>query len=119
MISQAAFVDVDHAGRIFMALTIYYRYEGEEEGITSSLARLVDDKMLERARLLSDVFRLAYIITAAMPGVLPRVGMAAEGSKGLILRVPKKFADLMGERVEKRLAVLAGQMGRAPRIEIV
>jgi hypothetical protein len=33
--------------------------------------------------------------------------------------VPKKLADLMGERVEKRLAVLAGQMDRAPRIEIV
>ena len=33
MISQAAFVDIDHAGRIFLALTIYYRYEGEEEGL--------------------------------------------------------------------------------------
>jgi exopolyphosphatase/guanosine-5'-triphosphate,3'-diphosphate pyrophosphatase len=119
MISQAAFVDIDHAGRIFIALTIYYRYEGEEEGLTSNLARLVDDKMLERARLLSDVFRLAYIVTAAMPGVLPKIGIEAEGTKGLILTVPKKFADLMGERVEKRLQALAGQMGRTSRIEIV
>lgn len=119
MISQAAFVDIDHAGRVFIALTIYYRYEGEEEGLTSNLGRLVDDKMLERARLLSDVFRLAYIITAAMPGVLPKIGIEAEGSKGLILRVPKKFVDLMGERVEKRLQALAGQMGRTSRIEIV
>ncbi len=93
--------------------------EGEEEGMTSNLARLVDDKMLERARLLSEVFRLAYIITAAMPGVLPKIGIEAEGTKGLILRVPKKYADLMGERVEKRLAALAGQMGRTSRIEIV
>jgi exopolyphosphatase/guanosine-5'-triphosphate,3'-diphosphate pyrophosphatase len=119
MIAQAAFVDIDHAGRIFMALTIYYRYEGEEEGFTSNLARLVDDKMLERARLLSEVFRLAYIITAAMPGVLPKIGIEAEGTKNLILRVPKKYADLMGERVEKRLAALAGQMGRTSLIEIV
>jgi exopolyphosphatase/guanosine-5'-triphosphate,3'-diphosphate pyrophosphatase len=119
MISQAAFVDIDHAGRIFLALTIYYRYEGEEEGLTSNLARLVDDKMLERARLLSDVFRLAYIITAAMPGVLSKIGIEAEGTKSLILRVPKKYADLMGERVEKRLAALAGQMGRTSLIEIV
>jgi exopolyphosphatase/guanosine-5'-triphosphate,3'-diphosphate pyrophosphatase len=119
MISQAAFVDIDHSGRIFMALTIYYRYEGEEEGLTSSLARLVDDKMLERARLLSDAFRLAYIITAAMPGVLPKISIEAEGSKGLILAVPKKYADLMGERVEKRLQALAGQMGRLSRIDLV
>jgi exopolyphosphatase/guanosine-5'-triphosphate,3'-diphosphate pyrophosphatase len=119
MISQAAFVDIDHAGRVFMALTIYYRYEGEEEGLTSSLARLVDDKMLERARLLSDAFRLAYIITAAMPGVLPKINIEAEGSRGLILTVPKKYADLMGERVEKRLQALAGQMGRISRIDLV
>jgi exopolyphosphatase/guanosine-5'-triphosphate,3'-diphosphate pyrophosphatase len=119
MISQAAFVDIDHSGRVFMALTIYYRYEGEEEGLTSSLARLVDDKMLERARLLSDAFRLAYIITAAMPGVLPKINIEAEGTKGLILTVPKKYADLMGERVEKRLQALAGQMGRISRIDIV
>ncbi|MFZ5676629.1 MAG: exopolyphosphatase [Pseudomonadota bacterium] len=119
MISQAAFVDVDHAGRVFLALTIYYRYEGEEEGMTNSLARLVDDKTLERARLLSEVFRLAYILTAAMPGVLPKIGIEVEGARNLTLRVPRKFADLMGERVEKRLDALAGQMGRTAKIEIV
>jgi exopolyphosphatase / guanosine-5'-triphosphate,3'-diphosphate pyrophosphatase len=54
-----------------------------------------------------------------MPGVLPKIGIEAEGTKGLILTVPKKFADLMGERVEKRLQALAGQMGRTSRIEIV
>lgn len=119
MISQAAFVDIDHAGRAFLALTVYFRYEGEEEGLTSSLARLVDDRTLERARLLSEVFRLAYIITAAMPGVLPKIGMELVGTKNLTLRVPRKFADLMGERVAKRLDSLAGQLGRVAKIEIV
>jgi len=118
MISQAAFVDIDHAGRVFLALTIYYRYEGEEEGMTTSLARLVDDKTLERARLLSEVFRLAYILTAAMPGVLPKIGIEVDGTRNLMLRVPRKFADLMGERVEKRLDALAGQMGRTAKVEI-
>lgn len=119
MIAQAAFVDIDHAGRVFLALTIFYRYEGEEEGFTTSLARLVDDKTLERARLLSEVFRLAYIITAAMPGVLPKISLEVEGTRNLTLRVPKKLSDLMGERVEKRLEALAGQLGRLARIEIV
>lgn len=119
MISQAAFVDIDHAGRVFLALTIYYRYEGEEEGITNNLARLVDDRTLERARLLSEVFRLVYIITAAMPGVLPKIGLELIGAKNLTLRVPRKFADLVGERVVKRLDALAGQLGRMAKIEIV
>jgi len=119
MISQAAFVDIDHAGRVFLALTIYYRYEGEEEGLTNNLARLVNDRTLERARLLSEVFRLAYIITAAMPGVLPKIALEMAGTKNLTLRVPKKLADLMGERVAKRLDALAGQLGRLATIEIV
>jgi exopolyphosphatase/guanosine-5'-triphosphate,3'-diphosphate pyrophosphatase len=119
MISQAAFVDIDHAGRVFLALTVYYRYEGEDgEGPSNSLARLVDDRALERARLLSDVFRLVYILTAAMPGTLPRMRLEAEGNKNLVLRMPRKFADLMGERVDKRLNILASQMGRTGRVEI-
>ena len=32
MISQAAFVGIDHPGRVFLALTVFYRYEGEEMG---------------------------------------------------------------------------------------
>jgi exopolyphosphatase / guanosine-5'-triphosphate,3'-diphosphate pyrophosphatase len=118
MISQAAFVDIDHAGRIFLALTVYYRYEGEDGEGSNNLARLVEERALERAHLLSDVFRLVYILTAAMPGTLPRMRLEAEGNKNLVLRIPKKYADLMGERVEKRLSILAAQMGRTGRVEI-
>ena len=119
MISQAAFVDIDHPGRIFLALTVYYRYEGEDgEGPSNSLARMVDERALDRAHLLSDVFRLVYILTAAMPGTLPRMRLEAEGNKNLLLRIPRKYADLMGERVEKRLNILAAQLGRTGRVEI-
>jgi exopolyphosphatase/guanosine-5'-triphosphate,3'-diphosphate pyrophosphatase len=119
MISQAAFVDIDHPGRVFLALTIFYRYEGEGgEGVSHELARLVDDKTLERAQILSSVFRLAYIVTAAMPGMLPKLSLAVGTGKSLVLKVPKRFADLLGERVDKRLAVLAGQLGRTHRVEI-
>jgi exopolyphosphatase/guanosine-5'-triphosphate,3'-diphosphate pyrophosphatase len=120
MISQAAFVDIDHPGRVFLALTIFYRYEGEgDEGRHHELSRLVDDKALERAQVLSSVFRLAYIMTAAMPGMLPKMSLAAGTGKNLILKVPRRFADLLGERVDKRLAVIAGQLGRTPRVEVV
>ena len=83
MISQAAFVDIDHAGRVFLALTIYYRYEGEGgEGRRATLSRLVDDKHAgTRATAERRVFRLAYILTAAMPGMLPKIGIEAETAK--------------------------------------
>jgi exopolyphosphatase / guanosine-5'-triphosphate,3'-diphosphate pyrophosphatase len=116
MISQAAFVGVDHPGRVFLALTIFYRYEGEV--MKDDLTRLLSEPDMERAHLLSSIFRLAYILSAAMPGMLPRIGLTFEGSKTLTLTLPTKLKDLMGERIEKRLASLAFEMGRSPRVVI-
>jgi exopolyphosphatase / guanosine-5'-triphosphate,3'-diphosphate pyrophosphatase len=116
MISQAAFVGVDHPGRVFLALTVFYRYEGEV--MKDDLTRLLNDAQMQRAHLLSSIFRLAYILSAAMPGMLPRIGLELEGNKTLTLKLPSKLKDLMGERVEKRLASLAFEMGRAPRVVI-
>ena len=116
MISQAAFVGIDHPGRVFLALTVFYRYEGEK--LEDELSTLIDESQMERAHLLSSIFRLAYILSAAMPGLLPRIGLRLGEGKTLILTMPSKLKDLLGERVEKRLASLALEMNRIPRIEI-
>jgi exopolyphosphatase / guanosine-5'-triphosphate,3'-diphosphate pyrophosphatase len=115
MISQAAFVGVDHPGRTFLALAIYYRYDGDEP--KDELAKIVPNEDMERAHLLSSVFRLAYILSAAMPGLLPKIGLKISG-KSLVLTLPRKHRDLMGERVEKRHSSLAFEMGLAPKIDI-
>ncbi len=116
MISQAAFVGIDHPGRVFLALTVFYRYEGEK--LEDNLSNLIDESQMERAHLLSSIFRLAYILSAAMPGLLPRIGLKLGEGKTLVLSMPDKLKDLLGERVEKRLASLALEINRIPRIEI-
>jgi exopolyphosphatase / guanosine-5'-triphosphate,3'-diphosphate pyrophosphatase len=116
MISQAAFVGIDHPGRVFLALTMFYRYEGEI--MQDDLTRLLTEAEMERAHLLSSIFRLAYILSAAMPGMLPKISLSFEGSRLLVLTLPNKLKDLMGERVEKRLASLAFEMGRTPKVVI-
>jgi exopolyphosphatase / guanosine-5'-triphosphate,3'-diphosphate pyrophosphatase len=116
MISQAAFVGIDHPGRVFLALTIFYRYEGEV--MKDDLTRLLTEEQMERAHLLSSFFRLAYILSAAMPGMLPKIGLSLDSNKTLTLSLPAKLKDLMGERVEKRLASLAFEIGRTPRVVI-
>jgi exopolyphosphatase/guanosine-5'-triphosphate,3'-diphosphate pyrophosphatase len=116
MISQAAFVGIGHAGRVFLALTVFYRYEGQEPD--GSLQRLLDDDAHARAHLLSNMFRLAYILSAAMPGTLPRIGLRFGDGKTLVLTLPKKLADLAGERIDKRLAELAAELGRTGRVAI-
>ncbi len=117
MISQAAFVGIDHPGRVFLALTVFYRYDGEgEDG--DGLSRLLSDEDHQRAHLLSSVFRLAYILSAAMPGMLPNIGLKLPDNKTLVLSLPRKHADLAGERVSKRLSSLAAEMGRTGKVVI-
>lgn len=118
MISQAAFVGVDHPGRVFLALTVFYRYEGDGEEEEDGLGRLLDDEQHQRAHLLSSIFRLAYILSAAMPGMLPKIGLRLGEGKTLVLTLPRKLADLAGERVDKRLAGLAAEMGRTGKVVI-
>ena len=115
MISQAAFVGVDHPGRVFLALTIFFRYDGD--AMREDMTRLLDDRHIERAHLISSLFRLAYILTAAMPGLLPKIGLKIVG-KSLVLALPKKLKDLMGERVEKRFGELAFEMELTPKVEV-
>jgi exopolyphosphatase/guanosine-5'-triphosphate,3'-diphosphate pyrophosphatase len=116
MISQAAFVGVDHPGRVFLALTVFYRYDGDTEA--DGLARMLDDETHQRAHLLSSLFRLAYILSAAMPRLLPKIGLRLGEGKTLILTLPRKLADLAGERVDKRLAALAHEIGRTGKVEL-
>lgn len=117
MISQAAFVGIDHPGRVFLALTIFYRYDGEgEDG--DGLNRLLSDEDHQRAHLLSSIFRLAYILSAAMPGKLPDIRLRLADNKGLVLTLPRKLADLAGERVDKRLSGLASEIGRTGKVVI-
>ncbi|MEP6828461.1 MAG: exopolyphosphatase [Aestuariivirga sp.] len=115
MISQAAFVGIDHPGRVFLALTVFYRYDGE--AMREDMTRLLDDRHVERAHLVSSLFRLAYILSAAMPGLLPKIGLKIIG-KTLVLTLPPKLKDLMGERVEKRFGELAFEMELTPKVVV-
>jgi exopolyphosphatase/guanosine-5'-triphosphate,3'-diphosphate pyrophosphatase len=120
VISQASFVGVDHPGRAFLALAVFFRYEGPgSEFAPPELVRMVDEAALERARQLAAAMRLAYVLTAAMTGVLPRIGLHFECDRTLRLTLPADLGDLQGERVDKRLAQLAQLLGRAPELTLV
>ena len=117
MISQATFVGIDHPGRAFIALTVYYR------GLNSTsepaaLHRLLDELALDRARVLAGVFRLAYVLSAAMPGQLPQIKFSMPGRKKLCVRLPKKLADLGGETVNKRIEQLADLIGCSADVKV-
>jgi exopolyphosphatase/guanosine-5'-triphosphate,3'-diphosphate pyrophosphatase len=60
--------------------------------------------------------RVAYLLSAAMPGILPRAPMLARGDS-VVLTVPRDLADLVNERVHSRLRQLCRQIGRDPVVE--
>lgn len=111
IVSQATFVGVEHPGRVFLALTVYFRYEGPTSTAGKELVALLADGMLERARQLAAAVRLGYVLSAAMPGMLPKIGLSINRTKTLTLTLPNKLKDLRGEAVDKRLQQLADLLG--------
>lgn len=118
LIAQANFAGLNHAGRAFLALSVYYRNQGLRDPDDSpKLHQLMDDEMMQRARIMGAAIRAAHMISAAMPGVISRTSVFYEEDR-LVLTLPRKFESLAGERLEARFAVLAAELGRTPEIRI-
>ena len=117
IIAHAAFVGIDHPGRAYLALAVFYRHMGlVDDELSPRLRELASTRMLDRARVLGAAMRVAYIVSAAMPGVLPHTTMQVVRGK-LVLKMPGKYAALAGERVSNRLRQLARLIGREPVVE--
>ncbi|MEX0751959.1 MAG: exopolyphosphatase [Xanthobacteraceae bacterium] len=118
IIANNGFFATDHAGRAFLALAVYYRYMGLiEEELSPRLRELASTRMLDHARVLGAAMRVAYLVSASMPGVLPHTPMQVRRRK-LTLRLAGKYAPRAGERVFNRLKQLARLIGREPVIAV-
>jgi exopolyphosphatase/guanosine-5'-triphosphate,3'-diphosphate pyrophosphatase len=121
IISHAAFVGVDHPGRAFIALTVYFRHVGlaglADDELSPHVRELATSRMIDHARVLGAAMRVAYLISGAMPGVLPNTPLVAERGK-LKLKLRGKYGNLAGERLFSRLRQLARLVGREPAMEM-
>jgi exopolyphosphatase/guanosine-5'-triphosphate,3'-diphosphate pyrophosphatase len=117
IIAHAAFVGVDHPGRAFLALSVFFRHAGlSEDELSPRLRELASTRMLDRARVLGASMRVAYQITAGQGGVLLKTPMRVKRGK-LVLKLPGRFAQLQSDRVFNRLRQLARLVGREPEIQ--
>jgi exopolyphosphatase/guanosine-5'-triphosphate,3'-diphosphate pyrophosphatase len=117
LITNGNFGSVDHQGRAFVALSVYYRYAGlsEENEPPPSTRDLIPVAMDERARMLGAAFRVAHLVSAARPGVLPATHFRSEGRK-LMLVFEHQMVDLVADRVGSRFKQLARLVGRTGSI---
>jgi exopolyphosphatase/guanosine-5'-triphosphate,3'-diphosphate pyrophosphatase len=117
IIANAAFVAVDHPGRTFISLAVFFRHVGlVDEELSPRLRELVSTRVLDRARVLGAALRVAYLVSASTIGVLPKTPMVVERGR-LLLRFDNGFKELAGERVFVRLRQLARLIGREPVME--
>src|ERR1700728_4292774 len=115
IIAHGGFTGIDHPERAYLALAVFYRYVGliMDDELSPRLRELASTRMIDRARVLGAALRLAYVVSAAMPGVLPRTPLAVERQR-LTLRLPDEYAALGGERILGRLRALSRLIGRDP-----
>ena len=110
-VAYGSLTGVDHPGRAFLAHVIAVRYNGLKlKGVTQPLVGLAGAEASARAKLIGALFRVAYPMTAAMPGILPRIRFVIEGHT-LTLILPQDLAFLDGEHLQGRLEQFAGVAG--------
>ena len=118
IIAHAAMPAVDHRGRAFLGLTNFYRHEGSlEQQHIPELGSLVDERLSKRAQILASLFRVTYLLTASMPGILDQFKWAQDPRGGFTLVMPAQFADLNGERPDGRLQQFAKIVDKTLRME--
>src|SRR5713226_2450695 len=114
LITNGNFGAVTHQGRLFVALSVFYRYAGlsEQNEPPAIIRELVPPSMVERARVLGAAFRVAHLISAARPGVMPATHFRSRGRK-LMLMFEHRMVDLVADRVGSRFKQLARLVGRS------
>jgi exopolyphosphatase/guanosine-5'-triphosphate,3'-diphosphate pyrophosphatase len=107
---------IDHSGRLFLSRVASLRYLGIEDGVPVTLGGLLSPRWVERANILAAAMRVASVLAAGMPGVLPRTPMLCIKGK-VSVALPKEFADLVNDRMNSRVKQVAKLLGLEAEIK--
>lgn len=98
---------ITHHGRVYVALSVFYRNEGMfVDDDAPAIIKLADKTTIERARFLGGLMRVANLFSASTAGILTDLIWKAEKKK-IVLTIPRRHADLVAERPWGRLEQLA------------
>jgi exopolyphosphatase/guanosine-5'-triphosphate,3'-diphosphate pyrophosphatase len=117
VITNSAFVAIDHPGRAFLALVAVLRHEGPKGEAGLPVRGLMTTRLLDRGRVLAAAMRVAYLLSTAATGVLPRAPLTAGGGR-LVLSLPRSLEDLVSDRLLNRAKALARLIGCDAAVEL-
>lgn len=82
------YMGVPHEERAAIALTVFIRYQGDEDTLPFKEAYgLIDQATLERIRIMGVALRLAHTLSGGAPNLLRQTSIAKNGTE-LVLKVP-------------------------------
>src|SRR5581483_3260813 len=125
LIAHAALGGIDHPGRVFLALSSYFRHtgtSGDPEGesrdkLSERLKAIVPKKLYRRSRIIGAAIRAAHMLSIGRPGIIDETPVSYERNK-LVLTIPRAYAALDGERLRRRFGALAELLEREPDIRV-
>ena len=114
VIAHAGLAGIDHPGRIFLALSVYFRHVGPDDvgadDLSERLKAAVSKRAQKRARIIGAAVRTAHMLSIGMPGVIDETRIGYESGK-LVLETPQA-----PRRARRRAAAAAARYaGRAAR----
>jgi len=118
LIAQSSFMGVDHPGRAYLALAVYYSHERTLIGeFSPALRKLAGRSLNRRAQIMGTAARFASKLSINMPGIINQTTIGY--NKGdLVLQLPAKLEALDGEELRRRFKVLALLLNSEPEIRI-
>ena len=109
---------VDHRGRIFIALSLYYRYKNfNNSNPYSNLLTLLNDKEIHLAETVGKAIRFAAMFIVISPESLTKLKFKPK-KNNLILQIPRSHTPILGEAATARFNALAKSMQCNSEIKI-
>lgn len=98
---------ISHEGRVYAALAVFFRNTGlrtDEKSLP--IFQLATEDIIKKARILGEVMRIAHLFSASTAGILPHLSWHKK-TDHIVLYIPGRYADLLGERPLGRLKKLS------------
>ncbi|MHC5307158.1 exopolyphosphatase [Bartonella sp. LJL80] len=117
-IAYGPYPGISHAGRVFVALAVFFRNEGLfADSQAPAIIKLASPAMIERARVLGGFMRVANLFSASTAGILPELTWEKK-KKNIVLNIPERHSDLIAERPLGRLQQLSKVTDNNLRFEV-
>ena len=118
VLAHAALGGIDHPGRVFLALAVYFRHQGpsDKDSVSEAFKALATKRALKRARIVGAAVRAAHMLSIGVSGVIDETPVRLENGK-LVLTLPPAYVSLDGERLRRRFQQLAVILERTLEIE--